>query len=227
MTMSFPVIAAIMLLMSHPDKANVPLKKLGNFPDADSSWTFDVLHAFARPNGPNEDELKPQVNTKSYALETYGDAWIYMHFTLHNVYMSGVDNNSSQPKEQSNPSGLRLSRREIHTHFAGSFTEARTTIAVRTATANDERGRRYGAGGAWKCPVVGLVLCEGGHDSFEVEDGEWSDENLVCPEEARGVAVFQKLLWRRFEKWGNGWVVTLRRLRSALDIDVSFSPLTS
>jgi len=148
-----------------------------------------------------------------------------MHFTLHNLYMSGVDN--SPPKDQSNPLGLRLSRRKIHTHFAGSFTEARTTILVRTATANDEHGQPCGARDAWACPVVGFVLCEGGHDSFEVEDGEWSEESLVCPEEARGVAVFQKILWKRFDKWENSWIGTLRRLRSTMDIDVSFPTFPS
>lgn len=117
---------------------------------------------------------------------------------------------------------MLCSKREIHTHFVGTFRERRTTIVVQLATTKDRHGRvaEDSASGAERPEIVGLTLNNNGHERWGWKDGDWDDEALVCPAEARGVAVFQRLLWQKLVWWRRCWAIMLRSVRSTMDIDV-------
>ncbi|KAH7024686.1 uncharacterized protein B0I36DRAFT_163709 [Microdochium trichocladiopsis] len=202
-----------MILTHLPNKQGIEPETLRQYPDADLSWCFDFLHAHCRLEGPNEDEELGIRDIQDWSLETYGDPWLCMHFTMHGFGQP----DDSTPQEHPPAAGLRRSRRQIHTRYAGTFYEWRTTIAVRLATTKDKHGRV--AESTEDCNVVGFTLDDGAHERWGWQDGDWSDKTLVCPDEARGVAVFQRLLWHKFSWWHGSWKCLLTSLRRVMDIE--------
>ncbi|KXJ87364.1 hypothetical protein Micbo1qcDRAFT_167713 [Microdochium bolleyi] len=213
---SFPIIVATMILTHLPNKQGIEPETLKEYPDADLSWCFDFLHAHCRLEGPNANERHGILDIQDWSLETYGDPWLCMHFTMHGFGRLS----DSTPQEHPPAAGLRRSRRRIHTRYAGTFREWRTTIAVRLATARDSHGRAAESPlPAEDCNLVGFTLDDGAPEQWGWRDGDWSDETLVCPDEARGVAVFQRVLWQKFPWWHRPWKFMLSLVRADMDID--------
>ncbi|KAH7033737.1 uncharacterized protein B0I36DRAFT_241772 [Microdochium trichocladiopsis] len=206
-----------MLLIYDPDKQGIDPETLNQYPDADLSWCFDFLHAHARLKGPDEKELPGISESHSWSLESYGGFSLCMHFTLHRFYQ--LSEHTPTLQEHPLAAGLQCSRRQIHTHFAGTFYEDRTTIVIRMVTTRDNHGRAKDPATTEGFEVVGFTLDDGWGRGYRWENGDWSDKSLVCPDEARGVAVFQHLLWKRFIDWQESWQTLLHRLRTTMDID--------
>lgn len=183
---------ALMLLTRHPHKQGIHPEALRSYPDLDLSWCFDFLHAHCRSAGPDYTDFSGLIDSPSWSLESYGDAHMCMHFTVH-----GFAHLREQTPETTLPSeaGMLCSRREIHTHFVGTFQEWRTTIVVQFATAEDRHGKVSDLAPDLDRPeILGFTLKNDGPERLGWKDGDWDDDTLVCPAEARGVAVFQRLL---------------------------------
>jgi hypothetical protein len=69
---SLPVVATLLLLMTHPTKA---ANHLTDNPDRDLSWTLDSLHGFCRKEGLEEGNRH-----LSWSLGTFPDRWMYLNF---------------------------------------------------------------------------------------------------------------------------------------------------
>ncbi|KAH7035135.1 uncharacterized protein B0I36DRAFT_88661 [Microdochium trichocladiopsis] len=216
---SFPVIAATMLLMLNPAKGMLDVDIATEYPDCDISWCLDALHTYARMEGP--PAVKPYLNAddwNNWALETYGDHWIYMHLTVHHFESGTVEDRGHYP--QPSVSGMKIDRRSLGDEFAGIYVESRRTSIARVATARDGQGNASAAATMPDGNFVGFVLTDEAHSPLVVNVNDWDSRGLVCPAGAEGVAFFQQLLWNTFGDWFDMWQATIANRRRLLDIDI-------
>ncbi|KAK8115790.1 hypothetical protein PG984_012292 [Apiospora sp. TS-2023a] len=199
--MSFPVIASIMCLLSHPDKGSI-----SEYPDRDMAWCLDSLHAFCRFE--NTDAL---VRPLAYSLGTYADKWMYLQFIVHTF--SKVDDRVKHTADQLDGSGMLTERRTVTVPDVGSFRESRVWIAVRTIAGT--------LGPNMRAPLnVTVIVSDLGHLSLDLEDRHWLERGIESPDRiAVGVALFQMQVWSQVDAWYNEWEACVNDLDKALEVE--------
>ncbi|POR33265.1 Uncharacterized protein TPAR_06539 [Tolypocladium paradoxum] len=80
-----------------------------------------------------------------------------------------------------------------------TFTERRTWIGMRIAT--EYRGETPDASPS----VVGVILTDTGHYRLSATDKAWDERGLHSSPSARGVALFQMVLWTSLDYWETCW----------------------
>ncbi|KAK3897505.1 hypothetical protein C8A05DRAFT_19751 [Staphylotrichum tortipilum] len=195
---SLPVIATILLLMTHPRKETKPL---ADNPDRDLSWTLDSLHGFCRKDALDDGSRHP-----SWSLGTFPDRWVYLNF-IFSYFTPDTD-----VKEWIG-SGMRCDRRTITVPLDGPggkeiFKEQRLWVSVRTATAYQDSRQPDHA--RMKGPAtVGLVLSDPYHYPISMRRKAWEQTGLQPARGASGVTAFQMLLWGGVDMWSESWGLCL------------------
>jgi hypothetical protein len=203
--MSFPVIAAIMCLLSHPDKASIQNDTENEYLDRDMAWCMDSLHGFCRLVNP-EESPRPL----AYSLGTYRDGWMYLQFTLH--AFSAIRDLESFAEEKVEGSGMLPERRLVMVPGVGTFREGRVWVAVRTATGTTETSVSPSS--------VVVIVSDFGHIQLGITEKDWTERGLATPVGAAGVALFQMLVWSQVARWEYGWEACLKYMDEVLEVKV-------
>ncbi|KAK7991480.1 hypothetical protein PG988_000274 [Apiospora saccharicola] len=204
---SFPVIAGIMCLLSNPDK-----KPTSEYPDRDMAWCLDSLHGFCRFASPCQT-----TRSLSYSLGTYDDQWMYLHFIVQAYHK--VEDPEATESEPVKGSGMLLERRVATVPDVGTFRERRILVVLRTATGKTKQLLPHNSKVREPCPsVVGVILSEFGHMGLETRGEFGSESGIAGDEQARGVPLFQRLVWTQVDKWYDEWETCLNGVDEVLNL---------
>lgn len=212
---SLPVLASILLLMSHPGKTieGSPLPE--ECPDRDFSWCLDSLQGFCRLRGPEEGP-----KTLSSRFGTYPDSWMYLNFIMH--HFGPAEEIDLEAKWQGD--GIRAERRRFSFPIGQNgkevvFLEERVWTSLRTAIGHDKLD--VDSNNVRRPTTVGLVLSDFGHQSVDITPKTWAQRGLASVPEAEGVVFFQMLIWSATDDWGKSWASCLDYIDSLHEPEVS------
>ncbi|KAK3297097.1 uncharacterized protein B0H64DRAFT_391334 [Chaetomium fimeti] len=208
---SLPVVATILLLMTHPTKEVNPLP---DNPDRDLSWTLDSLHGFCRKEG-----LEDGDRHLSWSLGTFADCWMYFNFIFFYFTPHDVD------ADEWIGSGIRCDRRSITVRIGDperkeTFREQRVWLSMRTATPY-ESGQQADADKLKGPDTVGVVLADAFHHRIGMTKKEWLVRDMEPAKGHGGVKGFQMLLWGGVEDWSRGWNACLDYVDRLHQVQVS------
>ncbi|KAL3957166.1 hypothetical protein ACCO45_007744 [Purpureocillium lilacinum] len=200
--LSFPIISAIMCLLSDPTKSRLGVHD--PFADRDVSWCLDGLHGFSREAKPEQGPAHvSDEKSLSSVLGTSSNCWMHFHVVLH---FYGVDDPwPSWAYGAKTGSGLRVDRGRFtlpirfgHKSRSMAFIECRTWVAMRVATPYQRHNP------AASPAVVGVIVGDTGHRRLNVTEQSWDERGLQSPAGAGGVALFQMVLWSVLDDWEKG-----------------------
>lgn len=222
---SFPIITAILCLLSNPNKQRLALKtqepasaglSADKFADKDISWCLDSLHGFSRRQTPCYTEAGKGL---SFALGTSSDCWMHFHFVFH---FYEFDPDIPQGQTSGIGSGLQVERNSFslpvefgRDQYNITFGERRIWLGMRVAT------NYCGEAPNVSPSAVGVILSDWSHGRLNMTAKTWeSERGIESPPDAPGVALFQMTLWTQLDRWETYWNRSLDSVDSVFKIKV-------
>ncbi|KAJ6438218.1 alpha-glucosides permease MPH2/3 [Purpureocillium lavendulum] len=214
--LSFPVIAAILCLLSDPTKNRLGLQD--PFADREVTWCLDGLHGFSRGAKPEQGPAHlSEEKSLSSVLGTSSNCWMHFHVVLH---FYGVDDPwPSWAYGAKTGSGVRVDRGRFtlpirlgHKSRSMAFIECRTWIAMRVATPYQRHNP------AASPAAVGVIVGDTGHRRLYVTEQSWDERGIQSPAGAGGVALFQMVLWSVLDDWEKSWNRTFDQVEQTFQI---------